>query len=102
MVKHVVMWRLYKNDRRNRLLIIDLLSGLPEVIENLESLETGENFNKGPFAYDLILITTHKDKAALERYRKHPEHVAVANRIKELTDERTVVDFEYQEDVKQN
>jgi hypothetical protein len=77
-----------------------MLSGLPDVIESLESLEVGENFNKSPFAYDLLLITTHADRSALKEYKEHPEHVTVANRIKELTTERAVVDFEYQEDVK--
>ena len=95
MVKHVVMWRLREKDENGLSLIRRLLTRLPELIDGLESLEIGENFNSSPFAYDMVLITTHKDQQALEKYRGHPEHVAVANRIKELTKERAVVDFEY-------
>jgi hypothetical protein len=95
MVRHVVMWRLNENNQENRSEISNLLSGLPDLIDDLDALEVGSNFSSSEFAYDLVLITTHSDKAALERYRKHPEHLIVANRIKELTKERAVVDFEY-------
>ena len=94
MVKHVVMWRLRARNENGLSLIRRLLTRLPGLIDELESLEIGENFNSSAFAYDLVLITTHKDQQALEKYKEHPEHVAVANRIKELTKERAVVDFE--------
>ena len=70
------MWRLHQNSTENRKAIKDLLDKLPDLIPELKSLETGENFNAGPFAFDLALITTHADKAGLEKYQKHPEHVA--------------------------
>ena len=95
MIRHVVMWRLHDNNPENRSEIFRLLNKLPDLIEDLESLEVGSNFNQSEFAYDLALITTHSDKAALERYRVHPEHIGVANRIKKLTKDRAVVDFEY-------
>lgn len=94
MVKHVVMWRLHQNSTENRETIKDLLTSLPGLIPALKSLEVGENFNPSPFAYDLALITTHADKADLEKYQKHPEHVMVARRITELVKDRVVVDFE--------
>lgn len=95
MVKHVVMWRLHKNNSENRSMIKDLLSKLPALIPELRSLEVGEDFNRGPVAFDLVLITGHADKAGLEKYQKHPEHVSVAKRITELAKDRVVVDFEY-------
>jgi hypothetical protein len=98
MIKHVVMWRLHENNQENRSEISCLLSGLPDIIDDLVSPEVGSNFSLSEFAYDLVLITTHGDKAALERYKEHPEHILVANRIKELTRERVVVDFEYYKD----
>ena len=94
MVKHVVMWRLHQNNTENRKAIKDMLNRLPGLIPDLNSLEVGENFNSGPFAFDLALITTHADKADLEKYQKHPEHVIVAKRITELAKDRVVVDFE--------
>lgn len=94
MVKHVVMWRLHENSPQNRLQIKDLLHSLAGRIDGLETLETGENISPVEPAYDLVLITTHTSREALEKYRKHPEHVAVAERIKKITRERAVVDFE--------
>ena len=73
---------------------MDLLNRLPDLIPDLNSLDVGENFNNSPFAFDLVLITTHTDKAGLEKYQKHPEHVIVAKRITELAKDRVVVDFE--------
>lgn len=95
MVKHVVMWRLHQNSKENRTVIKDLLYKLPDSIPELKSLEIGENFNKSPFACDLVLITTHTGKDDLEIYQKHPEHVVAAKRITELAKDRVVVDFEY-------
>ena len=95
MATHVVMWWLCENNKKNQIEIQSLLSWLKDLNEEFESLEVGSNFNRSKFAYDLALITAPTDKVALEKYQKHPEHIIVAYRIKELTKERTVVDFEY-------
>lgn len=95
MVRHVVIWRLHENNQENRSEISGLLRELPNRIDDLESLEVGSNFNPSEFAWDLVLITTHKNKTALENYKKHPEHIIVADRIKKLAKDRAVVDFEY-------
>jgi len=95
MVRHVVMWRLHENNHENRLEISRLLRELPDRINDIETLEVGSNFNRGEFAYDMVLITTHRDITAMENYKKHPEHIIVADRIKKLTTERAVVDFEF-------
>jgi hypothetical protein len=95
MVRHVVIWRLHENNQENRSEISRLLRELPNRIDDLESLEVGSNFNPSEFAWDLVLITIHKNKTALENYKKHPEHIIVADRIKKLAKDRAVVDFEY-------
>jgi len=95
MVKHIVMWRLHQNNAEIRAMIKDLLNKLPAVIPELKSLEVAEDINRGPVAFDLVLITTHSDTADLKKYQKHPEHVSVAKRITELARDRVVVDFEY-------
>lgn len=89
------MWRLHQNNAENRSRIKDLLNKLPAVIPELKSLEVGEDINRGPVAYDLVLITTHADNTDLEKYQKHPEHVYAAKRITELARDRVVVDFKY-------
>ncbi len=99
MVKHVVMWRFDHTDeivkKGNIKVVKNLLMGLSEKIPQLEDLEVGENFNPSELSFDLVLITTHVDKNALEEYRVNPLHQKIANRIKKLTVDRVVVDFEY-------
>jgi len=72
------MWRLHENNKENRSLIKSMLFRLSDLIEDLETLEIGENFNKSAFAYELVLITQHIDKLVLKKYQKHPKHITVA------------------------
>ncbi|MGI9255686.1 MAG: Dabb family protein, partial [Salinispira sp.] len=70
-----------------------LLEGLTEKIPELESLELGLNFNDGDAAWDLVLRSVHRDRAALETYRNHPEHRAAAKRLVAMVKDSAVVDF---------
>lgn len=99
MIKHVVMWKLAdeadgmsKPENINRIKI--KLNSLISIIEEISSLELGENFNPTEAAYDLVLITTHKDKDALNAYINHPSHQEAAKLIGKLVADRKVVDFE--------
>ena len=99
MIKHIVMWKLAdeadgmsKSESINR--IESKLISLTSVIEEISSLEFGINFNPTEAAYDLVLITTHKDKDALEAYINHPSHQEAAKLIGKLVVDRKVVDFE--------
>lgn len=93
------MWKLAdeadgmsKSESINR--IESKLISLTSVIEEISSLEFGINFNPTEAAYDLVLITTHKDKDALEAYINHPSHQEAAKLIGKLVVDRKVVDFE--------
>jgi len=93
------MWRFDHTDeivaRENIKEVKNLLMELPGNIPELEFLEVGENFNPSEVSFDLVLITTHNDKNALDNYRVNPLHQKIANRIKTLIVDRVVVDFEY-------
>ena len=100
MVKHIVMWRLKEEvagntKSENISLIKGMLNELASIVMEIESLELGENFNASEAAFDLVLITTHKDRDALKKYMEHPEHQKVASFIRSVVEERKVVDFEY-------
>lgn len=100
MVKHIVMWKLKDraegNDKEgNRKLIISKLLALESIIEELETIEMGENFNPTEAAYDLVLISTHKSKEALAAYAAHPAHVEAASFVGKIVADRKVVDFEF-------
>ena len=92
MVKHVVMWRL--KDQADGPAIREKLEGMIGKVPSLAALETGENFASGEAAFDLVLITEHADRTALETYGNDPDHVKVKEFIAPRVAERVVVDFE--------
>lgn len=99
MIKHVVMWKLKaeaegNNKIKNKEIATEKLLGLKPVISQINSLEVGENFTESDAAYDLVLISTHVDKASFAAYIIHPAHKEVAGFIGKIVEDRKVVDFE--------
>ncbi len=100
MIKHIVMWKLSEkaegNDKlANKKLIKEKLLGLKQFIPQIESIEVGENVNPSDAAFDMVLITTHKDTEGLEAYMRHPTHQDAVSFITKVVEERKVVDFQY-------
>jgi len=94
------MWRLKEEAEGNKKSvnknhIKKSLIGLKKSIQEIDSLEVGENFNPSEAAFDLVLITSHKNKVSLEAYLDHPKHKDAASFIGKVIKDRTVVDFEY-------
>lgn len=82
MIRHVVLITL-KEDRppdavRN---IIAALRGLPEHIEEILDYEVGEDVIGGENRPQIGLIGDFDDIDALNRYRKHPEHMKVVDML---------------------
>lgn len=100
MIKHVVMWKL-KNvaegntKLKNIEIIKDKLLKLKTIIHAIDTLEVGKNINDSESSYDLVLISTHQDKAALAEYINHPAHKDAASFIGKVVAERKAVDFEF-------
>ena len=99
MIKHIVMWKLKDEaegniKKDNISIIINKLNALVPVIEEISSLEIGENFNPTDAAYDVVLITTHQDRNGLAAYVQHPAHREAASFIGKVVADRKVVDFE--------
>jgi len=100
MVKHIVMWTLAefaegKSKEENVQEIKDQLEGLKDLIQEIQSLEVGINFNITEDAYDLVLVTEFSDKEALTRYQDHPEHIRVRDFLRTVRLKHTVVDYYY-------
>ena len=95
MVKHIVLFKL--KDQNDRQKALDALGSMRGKIKGLISLETGEDFLGSERSYDIALITTHTDKAALEYYQEHPAHLPVKKIMHEIRQSSVAVDFEYQE-----
>ena len=99
MIKHIVFWRLKdsadgrsaEENAREMKARIEALAGR---IPGLVSIEVGIDFSRTDSSADVALYSELEDRAALARYQDHPEHVAVAGFVREVTSQRTVVDYE--------
>jgi quinol monooxygenase YgiN len=95
MIKHVVMWKLYEeNKATNAQIIKEKLEALVGVIPGLLEVEVGIDFNKSDAAFDVVLYSVLESRAALEAYQIHPAHQAVVPVVKAVSSQRAVVDYE--------
>ncbi|MBN2655877.1 MAG: Dabb family protein [Spirochaetales bacterium] len=91
MISHVVMWKL--KDISDGDEVVRRLKSLDGRIPGLISIEAGADTNRSEAAWDVVLVSTHDSKEALDSYQVHPEHVEVRNFIGSVASERAVVDF---------
>ena len=91
MLYHVVCFKM--NDGVAPSELVDRLRRLRGTIPGLESLEAGESVSGADSQWEVGLLTTFADAAALEAYRVHPAHQEVVAWIKENTRERTFIDY---------
>ena len=96
MVKHSVSFK-FKGEPEIRLdyarKFKDALMALPAQIDCLESMEVGINENPAE-SWDLVLTAVVPTMADVEKYAKHPAHVAAASIIAPVKDSRACVDYE--------
>jgi len=92
MIKHVVMWRY--SDKNDIEVARGQLESLRDRVPSMLNIETGVNVLDSPASYDLLLITEHRDRAALDAYQEDPLHVQVKAVLGKLESERVVVDYE--------
>lgn len=95
MLTHIVVWK-YRADvgeeaRREH---VALLRRLPSVIKEVETFEVGFDVLRLPRSYDTALVSTFRDRAALEAYTVHPDHIAVADFGRGISEHVASVDFE--------
>src|ERR1044071_9537563 len=95
MLTHIVIWK-YKPDvsedeRREH---VDRLRRLPSIIPDVQRFEVGFDVLKLPRSYHTGLVSTFKDRAGLEAYTVHPEHAAVADLGRSISEHVASVDFE--------
>ena len=95
MLTHIVIWK-YKpevgeDERREH---VERLRRLPAIIPEVQSFAVGFDVLKLPRSYHTGLVSTFKDRAALEAYTAHPEHAAVADLGRGISEHVASVDFE--------
>ena len=95
MLTHIVIWK-YRADveQEVREVHVRMLRSLLSVIKEVESLEVGFDVLKLPRSFDTGLVALFRDRAALEAYTVHPEHIKVAALGKTISEQVASVDFE--------
>jgi Stress responsive A/B Barrel Domain len=96
MLTHIVIWKYrpevplaQREEHRQR------LQALPNLVAaDIHSFQVGADILQLPRSYDTGLVAIFADRAALDRYTVHPEHVAVANLGREIAAHVASVDFE--------
>ncbi len=95
MLTHIVVWK-YREEvgeeaRREHVASLRRLTGfIPEIL----SFAVGSDVLHLPRSYDTGLVATFYDRAALDAYTNHPEHLAVAAMGRDVSAHVVSVDFE--------
>lgn len=95
MLTHIVIWK-YNADVEPEVREehVRLLRALAPIIKEIESLSVGFDVVKLPRSFDSGLVAVFRDRAALDAYTVHPEHIKVAAFGKTISQQVASVDFE--------
>jgi len=96
MLTHIVIWK-YRADvaQATRDEHVARLRSLSTVVPGIESLSVGFDTLHLPRSHDTGLVAVFRDRAALDAYTVHPDHVEVAEFGRSLSDLVASVDFEH-------
>ncbi len=95
MLTHVVIWKYCADvEPEVRAEHVALLRRLAPLIKEIESLEVGFDVLKLPRSFDSGLVAVFRDRAALDAYTIHPEHMKVVAFGKAISEQVASVDFE--------
>lgn len=95
MVKHIVTFKLTGTPEERKKVakaFRDALIALPSQIDVLESIEVGINQNPAE-EWDVVLTAIVPTMADVEKYAKHPAHVAAAALLAGHKESRACVDY---------
>lgn len=94
MLTHIVVWK-YRADVElfAREEHVKLLGALAAIIPEVQMLAVGFDVLSLPRSYDTGLVATFADRAALDAYTVHPEHVKVAEFGRSISEHVASVDF---------
>lgn len=94
MLTHIVVWK-YRADVEPfaREEHVNLLRALKSVIPQVKSLSVGFDMLRLPRSYDTGLVAIFEDRAGLDAYTVHPDHVKVAEFGRNISEHVASVDF---------
>ena len=95
MLTHIVIWK-YRSDveAEVREEHVRMLRSLPSSIKEVESMAVGFDVLNLPRSFDTGLVALFRDRAALDAYTIHPDHIKVAAFGKAVSEQVASVDFE--------
>ena len=95
MLTHIVIWK-YNSDVEPEVREehVRMLRALASLVPGIESLSVGFDVLKLPRSFDSGLVVLFRDRAALDAYTVHPEHIKVAAFGKTISEQVASVDFE--------
>jgi hypothetical protein len=95
MIHHIVVARFKEGTPQQQATeIVAALRTLPSRIPEIRHYQVGLDILHSARSYDFALVSAFDDLAALERYRAHPDHVPVAQRLQAVSRNMIAVDFE--------
>jgi hypothetical protein len=94
MLIHTVIWK-YRADIEQAVRDehVARLKRLPLIIPEVMSFHVGFDILNLPRSYDTGLVATFRDRAALEAYTVHPQHILVADMGRNISEHVASVDF---------
>ena len=94
MLTHIVVWK-YRSDvePETRQQHVERLQALTAIIPEIRTLLVGFDTLFLPRSYDTGLVATFADRAGLDTYTVHPEHVKVAEFGRSISEHVASVDF---------
>lgn len=95
MIRHLVLFR-FKTETTpsDREAFLEMLRALPSKISEILEFDAGFDVVRAPRSFDLALMATYDDLAALDRYAKHEHHLPVIARSKEICEQVVSADYE--------
>ena len=95
MLTHIVVWK-YRADtaQATRDEHVARLRSLTSIVPGIESLSVGVDTLDSPRSYDTGLVAIFRDRAVLDAYSVHPDHVKVVEFGRGICDQMAKVDFE--------
>jgi len=95
MLTHIVIWKYRADvDPEVREEHVRLLRNLSAEIKEVQSLAVGFDVVKLPRSFHTGLVALFHDRAALEDYTIHPQHIKVAEFGSAISEQVASVDFE--------
>lgn len=94
-IRHIVMFRFKAETTEDeRAAFLAMLRELPARIPEIIDFEAGRDVMRLPRSFDLALVASYADLAALDRYTKHEAHLPVIERSRQICEQVASVDYE--------